>query len=198
VYGLLGADYDQSPYTQSGDRVAELAARGIGLVIEEFRQDVTKTRKDGSRGALRISYGDPRQPEQPIAWLWKFIGAAKTPGELYGRGLVVVCAEQYASRLVVPSSQQHPPMRWSSHKDYAGKALAKLAGPHLPATLKQLEKAIAKTHAEHEKATTRRSSTTSTSEEPEPERAPSDVAAVTGDELEGGDLDHEENLDPEL
>jgi len=32
-----------------------------------------------------------------------------------------------------------------------------------------------------------------------PERLPpSDVAAVTGDELEGGDLDHEENLDPEL
>jgi hypothetical protein len=29
----LGADYDQSPYTQTGDRVAELAARGIRLVV---------------------------------------------------------------------------------------------------------------------------------------------------------------------
>ena len=33
VYGLLGADYDGSPYTQSGNRVAELATRGIRLVV---------------------------------------------------------------------------------------------------------------------------------------------------------------------
>ena len=156
VFAVLGADYDQSPYTQTGDRVAELAARGVRLVIEEFRTDVTKTRKDGSRGALRIDYGDPRKPEKPIAWLWKFIDGAKTAGELYGRALVVIAAEQYASRLVVPSSQQHSPMRWPSHKDHARKALAKLAGPHLPATLKQVEKAVAKAHSEHEKATGRR------------------------------------------
>jgi hypothetical protein len=54
---------------------------------------------------------------------------------------------------VLPSSQQHSPIRWSSHKDHARKALAKLAGPHLPATLKQLEKAIERAHAEHERAT---------------------------------------------
>jgi hypothetical protein len=53
VYGLLGADYDGSPYTQSGNRVAELATRGIRLVVDEFRTDVTKTKKDGSRGAMR-------------------------------------------------------------------------------------------------------------------------------------------------
>ena len=51
---------------------------GIRLVVEEFRTDVTKTRKDGSRGALRIDYGDPRKPDGPIAWLWKFIDGAKT------------------------------------------------------------------------------------------------------------------------
>jgi hypothetical protein len=44
VYGLLGGDHDGSPYTSSGDRVAELAMRGIRLVIEDFRTDVTKTR----------------------------------------------------------------------------------------------------------------------------------------------------------
>jgi ParB/RepB/Spo0J family partition protein len=153
VYALLGPDHDQSPYTQTGDRVAELAARGIRLVIEGFRTDVTKTRKDGSRGAVRIDYGDPRKAEKPIAWLWKFIDGAKTAGELYGRALVVIAAEQHASRLVLPSSQQHPPMRWSSHKDHARKALAKLAGPHLPATLKQVEKGVAKAHSEHEAAT---------------------------------------------
>jgi ParB/RepB/Spo0J family partition protein len=148
VYGLLGGDYDGSPYTQSGDLVAELAARGIRLVIEEFRADVTKTLKDGSRGKLRIDYGDPKQPEKPIAWLWKFIDGAKTAGELYGRALVVIAAEQHACRLVVPSSQQFGAKRWPSHKHHAAKALQKLAGPHLPATLKQLEKAIAKAGAE--------------------------------------------------
>jgi ParB/RepB/Spo0J family partition protein len=156
VFALLGADYDQSPYTQTGDRVAELAARGVRLVIEEFRTDVTKTRKDGTRGAVRIDYGDPRQPAKPIAWLWKFIDGAKTAGDLYGRALVVIAAEQYASRLVVPQSQRHSPMRWSSHKDQARKALAKVAGPHLPATIKQVEKAIAMAHAEQENATRRR------------------------------------------
>ena len=30
VYGLLGSDYDNSPYTQTGERVAELAVAGSG------------------------------------------------------------------------------------------------------------------------------------------------------------------------
>jgi hypothetical protein len=152
VFALLGSDYDGSPYTQCGDLVAELAMRGIRLVIEEFRADATKTLKDGSRGKLRIDYGDPKQPEKPIAWLWKFIDGAKTAGELYGRALVVIAAEQHACRLVVPSSQQFGAKRWPSHKDHAAKALQKLAGPHLPATLKQLEKAITKARAELDEA----------------------------------------------
>jgi len=109
---------------------------------------ILDNRKDGSRGKLRIDYGAPKQPEEPIAWLWKFIDGAKTAGELYGRALVVIAAEQHACRLVVPSSQRFGAKRWPSHKDHAAKALAKLAGPHLPATLKQLEKAIAKAGAD--------------------------------------------------
>jgi hypothetical protein len=61
---------------------------------------------------------------------------------------VVIAAEQHACRLVVPSSQQFGAKRWPSHKDHAAKALQKLAGPHLPATLKQLEKAIGKAGVE--------------------------------------------------
>ena len=79
---------------------------GIRLVIDEFRTDVTKTRKDGSRGKLRIDYGDSHQPEAAVKWLWRFVDGAKTAGELYGRALVVIAAEQYASRLVVPQSQR--------------------------------------------------------------------------------------------
>jgi hypothetical protein len=123
VYSLLGSDYDDSPYTQQGERVARLAVSGIRLVIEEFRADVTKTRKDGSKGALRIDYGNGREPQEPVRWMWKYIDGAKTAGELYGRALVVIAAEQYASRLlVVPTSQRTHPTRFASHKDLAAKA----------------------------------------------------------------------------
>ena len=193
VYSLLGPDWDQSPYTQTGERVCELAARGIRLVIEEFRTDVTKTRRDGSRGALRIDYGDPRKPEKPITWLWKWLDSSKSAGDLYGRCIVVLAAEQYASRLVVPSSQQHPPIRWSSHKDHACKALAKLAGPHLPASLKQLEKAVATAKAEHDHGTRRPARPSATAAVPESE---GDVGldVVDAGELAEEDLDQEDEL----
>lgn len=143
VFALFEGDSDHG-YGNYGERARDLATRGIRLVIDDFRTDVTKTKKDGSRGALRIDYGSPQDSKATREWLWKFLGAAKSAGELYGRALVIIAAEKYAMRLVVPVSQQHPPIRWSSRKDEAEKALAKLAGPHLPATLKQLEKAIAK------------------------------------------------------
>ncbi|HUH79922.1 MAG TPA: ParB N-terminal domain-containing protein, partial [Solirubrobacteraceae bacterium] len=155
VYSLLGSDYDDSPYTQQGERIARLAVSGIRLVIGEFRADVTKTRKDGSKGALRIDYGNAREPKEPVKWLWKYVDGAKTAGELYGRALVVIAAEQYATRLVVPQSQRTPAIRWSSHKDLAAKALSKLAGPHLPASLRQLETAIKRAKEEHDRAVKR-------------------------------------------
>ncbi|MBJ7331460.1 MAG: ParB/RepB/Spo0J family partition protein [Solirubrobacteraceae bacterium] len=152
VYALLGADHDGSPHTQTGDRIIRIAAGGVRLMVEDLRTDVTKTRKDGSRGRLRIDYGDHREPQAAIAWLWKFLDGAKTAGELYGRALVVIAAEQHASRLVVSTSQRTPATRWSSHKDYAEKALRKLAGPHLPASLTKLERSVKRAHAAYEQA----------------------------------------------
>ncbi len=149
VAAALGGDY-HGGYGTAGEKVKQLAMAGIRLVIEEFRTDVTKTKADGTRGALRIDYGDQHKPQDALAWMWKFIDGAKTAGELYGRALVVIAAEQYASRLVVPSSQQQRPLSWSSHNDQAANALTKLAGPHLPASLKQLEKAIAKAKADYD------------------------------------------------
>jgi hypothetical protein len=154
VYALLGADNDSSPYTQTGERIARVAAGGIRLVIDELRADVTKTRANGSRGRLRYDYGDHHDPQAALRWLWKFIDGAKTAGELYGRALVVIAAEQYATRLVVPSSQRMPATRWSSHKDIAAKALRKLAGPHVPTTLSRLEQAVKRTHIAYDKAET--------------------------------------------
>ena len=103
---------------------------------------------------MRYDYGEQRDPQAALAWLWKFVDGAKTAGELYGRALVVIAAEQYATRLVVPSSQRMPATRWSSHKDIAAKALKKLAGPHVPATLSGLERAIKRAHATYDKAET--------------------------------------------
>ena len=115
---------------------------------------MTKTRKDGTRGRLRYDYGEHREPQAALAWLWTFIDGAKSAGELYGRALVVIAAEQYATRLVVPSSQRMPATRWSSHKDIAAKALRKLAGPHVPTTLTRLELTVKRAHAAYDKAET--------------------------------------------
>src|SRR5215207_4319012 len=150
VYALLGADHDSSPYTQTGERIARIAAGGVRLVIDELRTDVTKTRKDGTRGRLRYDYGDHRDPQAALAWLWRFLDGAKSAGELYGRALVVLAAEQHATRLVVPASQRMPASRWSSHKDIAAKALKKLAGPPIPGSLSQLEQAVKRAHATYD------------------------------------------------
>jgi hypothetical protein len=51
-------------------------------VVDELRTDITKIRKDGSRGRLRIDYAEHRNPEAALAWLWRFVDAAKSAGEL--------------------------------------------------------------------------------------------------------------------
>ena len=190
VYGLLGADHDGSPYTQTGERVARLAASGIRLVIDEFRTDATKTLKDGSRGRLRIDYGDPRQPDDAVKWLWKFLDGARSAGDLYGRCVMVIAAEQYASRLVVPASQRSAPIRWSSHKDHASKALRKLAGPHLPASLRQLESAVKRADAEYARAERQAR---------DARRTAADTSAETdADEDVGDSIDAEVDVEDEL
>ena len=154
-------------------------------MIDELRTDVTKTRKDGSRGRLRIDYGDHRDPQAAIAWLWRFLDGAKSAGELYGRALVVIAAEQHASRLVLPSSQRTPAARWSSHKDLAAKALKKLAGPHVPTTLTKLEQAVKRAHNAYDKAET------ATREQARAERASTEVEP--DDDGIGDDLDEDLN-----
>jgi ParB/RepB/Spo0J family partition protein len=152
-YALLGADFERGSYMGTvGEQVRRLAAHGVRLVVDELREDVTKTRKDGSRGRLRIDYGDERDPQAAVKWLWKFVDGAKSAGELYGRTLVVIAADHYALQLVVPTSQRGHPVTWSSHRHLANKTLRKLAGPHLPASLTQLERAIKRAHSAYDKA----------------------------------------------
>jgi hypothetical protein len=45
----------------------------VRLVIDALRADVNKTRKDRTRGRLRIDYADHRDPQAALAWVWKFV-----------------------------------------------------------------------------------------------------------------------------
>jgi ParB/RepB/Spo0J family partition protein len=171
VYALLGEDYERSPYTQSGEHIHRIAIGGIRLCVEQLRTDVTKKRKDGTPGRLRIDYGT--EPDAALKWLWRFVDAAKTPGELYGRALVVIAAQQHASRLVLPTSKRGHPIGWASHNDHAAKALNKLAGPHLPATLRKLEQAVTRAHNDYDKAITAQRA--ATAEPPDPDDQAADA-----------------------
>ena len=114
----------------------------------------------------------------------------------------MIAAEQYASRLVVPSSQQQRPLSWSSHKDQAAKALAKLAGPHLPASLKQLEKAIVKANADYDKqlAAIEKDQRAAVERPPQPGNANDRAAGDEAEQAEADEHDGERNdeLDEEL
>jgi len=167
VYALLGPDHDNSPYTQTGERIERIAMGGIRLCFDELRSDVTKKRKDGSLGRMKIDYGKDATAAQK--WLWKFIDGAKSPGEIYGRALVVIAAQEHASRLVLPTAKRGCPLRFSSHKDHAAKALAKLAGEHVPASLRTLQKSVARAHREHDQAITALRTTASTADAEQPD-----------------------------
>ena len=70
-----------------------------------------------------------------------------------------------------------PATRWSSHKDIAAKALKKLAGPHVPASLSKLEQAVKRAHAAYDKAETparEQQRAERQAVEPEPEDGPAD------------------------
>ncbi len=73
---------------------------------------------------------------------------------------MVIAAEQYAARMVLPASQRTYRQQWGSRNDLAAKALRKLAGPHLPASLKALEKAVAAANKHAEEAQHARRATT--------------------------------------
>jgi hypothetical protein len=138
AFGLLGPD--TSSYHGTGDHVARtIAANGIRLVLDEHRTTTTPTLKSGQPGKNKVTYGEP---EDAAKWLWKFIGAAKTAGELYGRTMVVFACEHYANQLALPTSQRRGSVLPSSHRDTASKAFEKLTKTALPASHRDLARAI--------------------------------------------------------
>jgi ParB/RepB/Spo0J family partition protein len=138
AYGLLGPA--TSSYLGTSDHVARtIASNGLRLILDEHRTTTTPTLKSGKPGKTKVTYHDP---DDAMKWLWKFVNAAKTPGELYGRVLVVYAAQHYASQLVLPNSQRRGSVLPSSYNDTARKAFMKITKRVLPSTHKALEKAL--------------------------------------------------------
>jgi hypothetical protein len=144
----LGAKSAPRRHGSSGKSTSYWKVGRAATVIDEFRTDVTTARKDGSLGWLLIDYGDPRTGRSSgSGGSWTARGCWRS---LHSRAIVVLPRRSSPAGWYCAQSSRSAPRRRPSHKDHARKALAKLAGPHLPATLKQLEKAIEKAHRAYE------------------------------------------------
>lgn len=74
--------------------------------------------------------------------MWKYVDAAKTAGELYGRAMVVFAAQHYAFQIALAASQRRGSILPVSRKDAARKAFERIVKPILPGTHGQLARAI--------------------------------------------------------
>lgn len=178
VYGLLGSDY--SRYGMGGANLGvDIHAKGIGSLSPDI---ITTMRSNGGPGKPKLAYpllgvgipkdqtGVEKAGQRNDAALWKFIDAAKTPGELFGRALCLFAAADLVIPQVLPVSKQFEnPQRPrtyrtgtssqapSSHKDHAQKALHKLMkkydvrAPELDAALKAWRKVDRDAEAELKK-----------------------------------------------
>ena len=68
---------------------------------------------------LRLAHANPREPGDDREAMGKCLDGTQTAGELYGRVLVVIAAEESAGRVVPPVSNRRPRGQWSSGKDTA-------------------------------------------------------------------------------
>ena len=184
--GLLGPE--SGNYLGTGDHIARtIAANGLRLVLDEHRTTTTPTLKSGKPGKTKVAYGEV---DAAAKWLWRFVDGAKTAGELYGRVLVVFAAQHYASQLVLPNSQRRGSVLPRSHKDIARKAFERVTKRALPASHKQLQRALtAEARAYHAKVDElARTRTPRDTDDATPEHD-IDEADLADVDLEGVDID---------
>jgi hypothetical protein len=155
VYGLLG------PRTHfSGHKIEQgyelkkagmIAAAGLRLCIEELSSVEVPQLRSGKEGKPRITYAELADAER---WMWKFVGAATTASELYGRALCVLWAAHYAIDEVVPSAQRYSRVTEGlfCYDDKLIKILERLGKRHLPAQLTKLRAAIGREASAYRKA----------------------------------------------
>ena len=158
---------------------------------------VPDNRKDGSKGKLRIDYGDPHQPADAVKWLWKFIDGAKTAGELYGRALVVIArravrlaAGRPAEPAVAPDAagartRTTPPRRSRSSPARTCRRRCK-----------ELEQAITRAHREHDTAVQPvQTQSASHAADAEDVESQADADPGAGVQKESGEFDVDEDLE---
>ncbi len=147
VYGMLGLEgcFDDSGKIKPGftsTHATLLAKSGMRLCHPELvkvEQTVTKGGLPGKRA--KVTYATDKDCE---AWLWRFLDGAKTPGELFGRALVLYAASDHAAQEALPRSQQGFTGVPRTRKATAKKTLDALVKAHLPASVKKLRAAIAR------------------------------------------------------
>ncbi len=138
AYGLLGRDTPN--YLGTDDHAARtIAATGLRLVLGEFRDTQTPTLKSGQPGKTKVAYGDVDAAQ---AWLWRFVDGARTAGELFGWVMVVFAAQHYAHDLVLPRAQRRASVLPASRKDTARKAFERATKRVLPASWRELGRAL--------------------------------------------------------
>ena len=183
--GLLGPE--SGSYLGTADHAARtIAANGIRLVLAEHRTTETPTLKSGEPGKTKVTYGDV---DQAVKWLWRFVDGAKTAGELYGRTLVVFAAQHYASQLALPTSQRRGSVLPASRKDVARKAFEKIVKPALPASHRELARAIEREARDYHARVTELEHAARQATKDQPPAGDSDGEDLDSDPIDGEDLE---------
>lgn len=148
AYSVLGPE--TTMFGGPGSRtVAEtIAATGIRLVFDDYRETTTPTLKSGKPGRTKITYDDP---DEATEWLWRFVDGAKTAAQLYGRVLTVFACQHYAEQLVLARGRRSSSILPSSHEDRARKAFERLTRGVLPGSHKELQRALKRVARDHDK-----------------------------------------------
>lgn len=138
---LLGPDEATSStyaYVPERDVAYHLAAHGVCLILDQFRDETTTVLQNGNR-RTKVSYNEDKEP---VRWLWTFIEGARTAGDYFGRVLIVYAAQHYAVQLVVPRKRRRSSMLPASRNGAAKAAFEKIVGRVLPASYMTLIEAI--------------------------------------------------------
>src|SRR5687768_8170132 len=121
--------------------VWRLAARGLRYTLADWqREERLKSGKTKIVYAGGGKTGEAREElERPF---WDWFEAGKTAEQTIGRLMVALAAARYAIDDVVPASRRHWLRLPAGKDDKAAKALERLAGGQLPASLARARSAI--------------------------------------------------------
>lgn len=144
VHGLIGPPSPAWLPNQAASR--RLAISGYRLCVDACRsmveQEPTKT---GKERPAKLTYCDPDVAEEAM---WKFLDGAKTAEDLFGRALVLFAMGHYAVQHAEATAKRWESPVPRSRDDLARKALEKIVGKHVPASVKKLRKAIAQAYTD--------------------------------------------------